>query len=389
MKKVSLFLLGMSVSFNNAYAQDAVLSLTGDDVVSISAAEEQAAKEQAAKEASASSTEDKGIFSFLNFWKKDNKPQLPDTSTSPEETLLQKLERMANSGDLNSQLTLGYMYLYGDDTAKVEQDYKQAFKYYEMAANQNDNVAVNNLGSLYYSGIGTPRDIIKATQMFSKAAELGNTEAMVNLAFIYISEEGDFYRPNEAIELFRRASSTQNPTADFMLGYAYYKGFVVEKNNLEAFELVRRAANAGYDEAMYVLSGMYMNGEGTPQNYGNGVKVLDLAVKQGNVPSMMELGYILANGEKYPKNIYKAHILFNVASVRGAEGAAERREILRKGMKIEELLQAQAAAEAYKEKPSTLTQYIRQTFGSNVRQYIDKGMEKQLSKKNNKKSPQN
>ena len=306
-------MLGMGVSFTNAYAQDAVLSLTGDDVVSISAAEEQAAKE--AKEAEATSaSDDKGIFSFLNFWKKDDRPQLPDTSSTPEETVLQKLERMANSGDLNSQLTLGYMYLYGDNTAKVEQDYKQAFKYYEMAANQNDNVAVNNLGSLYYSGIGTPRDIIKATQMFSKAAELGNTEAMVNLAFIYISEQGDFYRPQEAIELFKRASATKNPTADFMLGYAYYKGFVVEKNNLQAFELIKRAANAGYDEAMYVLSEMYMNGEGTPQNYGNGVKVLDLAVKQGNVPAMMQLGYILANGEKYPKNVYKSHILFNVLS---------------------------------------------------------------------------
>ncbi len=372
MKKISLLLVGVSMSAFTAHAQEAVLSLTGDNVVSITSEEKVSdlTTEQAA------SQEDKGIFSFLNFWKKEHKPVVTDSSTEPQETLQQKLTRQAQAGDLNAQLTLGYMYLYGDEQAQIKPDYKQAFKYYEMAANQNDNVAINNLGSLYYSGIGTPRDIIKATQMFSKAAELGNAEAMVNLAFIYISEQGDFYRPQEAVNLFQRASAVKNPTADFMLGYAYYKGFVVEKNNLQAFELIKRSANAGYDEAMYVLSGMYMNGEGTPQNYGNGVKVLNLAVKQGNVPAMMELGYILANGEKYPKNIYQAHILFNVASVRGAEGAAERRDMVRKSMKIEELLQAQAAAEAYKEQPSELTSYIRQTFGQNIRQYIDNGLTK-------------
>ena len=48
-------------------------------------------------------------------------------------------------------------------------------------------------------------------------------------------------------------------------------------------------------------------------------------------------------------------------------------------MKIEELLQAQSAAEAYKEQPSQLTLYIRQTFGDNVRQYIDNGIEQQKS----------
>lgn len=382
-----MFLACVSLGVSQANAQDAVLTLTGDDVVSISAAEAQSAKEQTTEVKAEPQAEDKGIFSFLNFWNKDNKPQITDTSTTPQETLLQKLTRMADEGDLNAQLTLGYMYLYGDESAQVSQDYAQAFKYYEMASAQNDNVAINNLGSLYYNGIGTSRDIIKATQMFSKAAELGNTEAMVNLAFIYLSEQGDFYRPKEAIELFNKASVAKNPTADFMLGYAYYKGFMVEKNYLKAFELIKRAANTGYDEAMYVLSMMYMNGEGTPQNYGNGVKVLDLAVKQGNVPSMMELGYILANGEKYPKNIYKAHILFNIASVRGAEGAAERRDILRKNMKIEELLQAQSAAEAYKEQPSQLTLYIRQTFGDNVRQYIDNGIEQQKS--NNTKKQNN
>lgn len=383
MKKLPILLTSLSLGIAQAQAQEAVLSLTGENVVTIENNEEQPEDKNQTTTAMPKS-DDKGIFSFLNFWQEDKKLELEKVKPESEETALQKLTREAAEGNLNAQLTLGYVYLYGDSSIQADQDYEQAFKYYEMAANQNDNVAINNLGSLYYSGIGTSRDILKATQMFSKAAELGNTEAMVNLAFIYISSQGELYRPQEAIQLFGKASEAKNPTADFMLGYAYYKGFYIEKNYLRAFKLIKRAANSGYDEAMYVLSSMYMNGEGTPQNYGNGVKVLNLAVNQGNVQAMMELGYILANGEKYPKNIYKAHVLFNIASVRGADGAAERREILRKNMKIEELLQAQTAAEAYKENPSKITTYIRQTFGQNVRQYIDKGIESQ-NKKNKKK----
>ena len=368
MNKKIWIILGLSMLSTEVKAQDAVLSLTDANIVKIETEEDEA--KEAVSEAP---KDDKGIFSFINFWKEENK--VKETSAS-EEPISEKLKKSAQNGDLNAQLALGYMYLYGDKSANIEQDYKQAFKYYEMAAEQNDNVAINNLGSLYYSGIGTPRNMLKAAQMFSKAATLGNVESMVNLAFIYLSNKNANSQSEEAIRLFQKASEQGNLTANFMLGYAYYKGYVVKQNYHQAFNLIKKAANAGYDEAMYVLSTMYMKGHGTPQNYGNGVKILNKAVEQGNVPSMMELGYILATGDKYPRDVYKAHILFNIASVRGAEGAAERRDILEKSLKMEQLLQAQQEAEAYRDKPSELTKYIRQTFGENVRTYIDDGIQK-------------
>lgn len=56
-----------------------------------------------------------------------------------------------------------------------------------MAAAQNDSIAVNNVGSLYYSGVGTEKNYLKAAAMFDRAAKLGNVEASVNLA-VYLSE---------------------------------------------------------------------------------------------------------------------------------------------------------------------------------------------------------
>ena len=138
--------------------------------------------------------DDRGIFSFLNFSfiKKPAKEEIEikegtqqPTETKVNETPLQKLLRLADEGNANAQLSLGYMYLYGTDGVNV--DHAQAFKYYEIAAAQDNKIALNNLGSLYFNGIGTQTNYLKAAQLFARAAELGSDDAAVNLAFIYLS----------------------------------------------------------------------------------------------------------------------------------------------------------------------------------------------------------
>lgn len=215
---------------------------------------------------------------------------------------------------------------------------------------------------------------MKAATLFDEAAKLGNVEASVNLAFIYLSGSNVGKNSRAAMELFKKAAGKGNPTAKFMLGYAYYKGFIYPQDYGKAVKLIREAANAEYSEAQYVLAEMYLNGHGITQNYGNAVKFLRLAVNQGNVNAMTELGDILALGTAYPKDIYRAHVLFNIAAVRGAPKAAEKRDALAKVMKIEELLQAQTEAEKYVEQPSALTSYIKQTFGRDIRSYIDENL---------------
>ncbi len=365
MLKISLFLCGILSLIPQAFAQEDFFSLEEEPAVSTSAAEEKKT------EAKAEEKEDKGIFSFLNFSFGKKKPEVK-VDASPEETVLQKLTRMAAAGDINSQLSLGYMYLYGEDGVDV--DYKKAFDYYKMAADQNDNVAVNNLGSLYFSGIGTETNPAKAMEMFQKASDMGNNEATLNLAFLYLSGQGGEVDHRKALQLLVKAADAGNPTAEFMVGYAYYKGYLLEKNNMKAFKYVVASANAGYDEAQNILSELFVNGYGTPKNYGNAVQWLHRSVSQGNVDAMMSLGDILAVGEKYPRDVYTAHIMYNLAAVRGAEDAAEKRDALEGTLPIENLLQAQSAAEKFVEQPSELTVYIQKTFGQNIKHYIDIGL---------------
>ncbi len=323
------------------------------------------------KEQSAAEIDDteKGIFSFLNFKKAKKDEKKLENVDEKQLSPMEKTIKLANEGDVNSQLLLGYSYLYGENG--VEVNYDKSFEYYAKAAMQNDNVGLNNLGSLYYSGIGVRRSPTKAAILFEKAANLGNAEAAVNLGFILISGNGAKKNPTLAMDYFEKAAASKNPTAEFMVGYAYYTGKLRPQDYNKAAPLIKAAASSGFDEAQYVLAQMYMKGLGYPQNYGNAVKNLKLAVSQGSVEAMMVLGNILALGEQYTKDVYTAHVMFNLAAVRGMPGAAERRSVLEEKMKIDEILQAQSEAENYAPKPSDLSSYIRQTFGTNVRYYID------------------
>lgn len=319
--------------------------------------------------------DDAGIFSFLNFSflrKKEKAQEFVRKENEPQENYLERMTRLAEEdGDVEAALTLGYMYLYGENG--VEVDDGKAFKYYELAAAKDDVVALNNLGSLYFSGVGTNRDIEKAANLFKRAAKLGNSEAAVNLAFIYLTARGgtDATTRSEVVRLFSQAAEAGNTTAQYMLGMIYYNGFGVAKNDDKAFIYLKKAASS-FDEAQYELALRYMNAEGTPRNYGNAVNNFIRAAQQGHVPSMIWLGDILAAGVNYPKNEVDAYAWYNIASVYDAENAAKKRDTLEKRLKIEVLLNAQARAEGFTPKPTEMTKYIHSTFGTELSKYVTK-----------------
>lgn len=390
MKKYLLLTTFLSLTSIQTFAQSADLAsaIGPEEAPSSQAYEEKKSDKQIA--------DDRGAFSFLNFSfiKKpieaisntlesndDKALEEQEAQNEPkekQETPLERATRLAESGDTDNALTLGYMYLYGQNG--VESDYKKAFHFYSLAAQKDNIIALNNLGSLYFNGIGTDADYEKAASLFAKAAELGSDDAAVNLAFIYLtSDDSDHFQ--QAVNLFEQAAKRGNNTAKFMLGYAYYKGFIVEQDYYQAVSLIRDAANAGFDEANYIFANIYANGEGIAKNYGNAVRQYRAAIAQGNVESMMELAQIYAEGKMFPQSLIQAHILYNIASVYGAYDAAEKRDTLEPALKLEELLEAQNAAEGFKENPTELTQYIRQTFGSNIRSYIDRNFAKTHKKR--------
>lgn len=294
---------------------------------------------------------------------------------------LDELKSKADAGDIEAQLNLGYTFLYGVNG--VNADYKQALLYYEMAAKQGSAVAYNNLGSLYFSGIGTDIDYAKAIHFFEEAAKLGSSDAAVNLAIIYLGNdaqsksEDDF---KKVLDLLKQAQK-DNTIAKYLLGYCHFTGFLVKKDYAKAFKLIRPIADEQYDEAQMILTDFYINGWGTTKNYTRAVQSLQDAAAQGNPDAMMRLADILVAGKIYKTDIKQAHILYNVASVMGKKDAGEKRDALEANLGIEDLLEIQADAENYKPNPSEKTLFIRQTFGDSLRVYVDSNMNIETEKK--------
>ena len=290
-----------------------------------------------------------------------NKDKTPDT--------LEDLQDKAAKGDIEAQLNLGYMYLYGVNGTNI--DYQQAIDYYTQAAEQNSAVAYNNLGSLYFNGIGTNVDKKKAIQYFQKASELGSHDAAVNLAIIYLGEAPQNADNFDKVLALLNQAKADNTIAKYLLGYSYLKGFMVKEDYRKAFQLVKAAADEKYDEAQFVLADFYINGFGVAKSYSKAVEYLQAAAHQGNVDAMMQLADIFAEGKLYTQDIEQAHVLYNVASVFGNKEAATKRDALEENLKIEDLLNVQAEAEDFKTEPSAKTSFIRQTFGNSLKNYID------------------
>ena len=69
------------------------------------------------------------------------------------------LREKAENGDVESQFNLGIQY---QDGKGVEQNFKEAVKWYRKAAEQGDSDAQNNLGFMYQKGQGVERDFGEA-----------------------------------------------------------------------------------------------------------------------------------------------------------------------------------------------------------------------------------
>lgn len=314
-----------------------------------------------------------GAFSFLS--KALNIFNTSSSNSISKALSFEELKNKADNGDIASQLDLGYMFLYGTNGATV--DYQQAFHYYNLAAKDNNPIALNNLGSLYFNGIGTNVDYTKAIDYFRKAAKQGSDDAAVNLVVIFLSSNKKINSPeiySEVRDLLEK-SSAQNDIAKYLLGYSYYVGFDVKKDYKKAFEHIKYVADKSeYDEAQLVLSEFYINGFGTPKNYTRAVQYLESASEQGNAEAMVRLADIYAKGVIYKQDILQAHYYYNIASFMGRDDAAEKRDLLEKLIKIEDLLSVQSEAEDYKQIPSEKTSFVRKTYGNSLKVYIDINM---------------
>ncbi len=74
-------------------------------------------------------------------------------------------------GDARAQYKVGFMYANGQGVIK---DYKEAVKWYKVAAEKGLSAAQYNLGVMFGNGHGVQQDDKKAVQWFRRAAAQGS-----------------------------------------------------------------------------------------------------------------------------------------------------------------------------------------------------------------------
>jgi TPR repeat protein len=84
-------------------------------------------------------------------------------------------QKAAEQGDTSAQFALGVKYASGKG---VPQNDRMAFSWYRKAAEQGEASAQNNLGFMYERGRSVPQDYAEAVKWYRKAAEQGNALAL-------------------------------------------------------------------------------------------------------------------------------------------------------------------------------------------------------------------
>ena len=97
----------------------------------------------------------------------------------------------AKSGDVDSQMILGEMYL---DGIGVDIDHQKAFYWLSKAAQAGDVEAQYLLGFMYENGLKVAKNVLRATKWYTKAALQGDVLSQYNLAIIYKEGRGEISR---------------------------------------------------------------------------------------------------------------------------------------------------------------------------------------------------
>ncbi|MFA4871976.1 MAG: SEL1-like repeat protein [Patescibacteria group bacterium] len=225
-----------------------------------------------------------------------------------------KLRKAAEQGDATAQKNLGIMYESGQGVPK---DYAKAVEWFQKAAEQGNPHAQLNLGNMYYNGQGVSRDYVKAVEWYRKAAEQGEATAQFHFGLIYYNGQGVPQDYAKAVEWYQKAAEQGNATAQSNLSFMYASGQGVPQDYAKVVEWYQKAAERGWADAQRDLGFMYEHGRGVPQDYTKAVEWYRKAAEQGNATAQTNLGMMYQDGQGVPQDYTKAVEWYRKAAERG------------------------------------------------------------------------
>jgi TPR repeat protein len=212
---------------------------------------------------------------------------------------VEALKRRATAGDADAQVDLGRMFETG---AGVPKNLQTAVSWYKKASDKGSATGMCNYGTMLIYGWGCKQDQKAALALFEKAAENGSLIAEYELGVVYEQGLGVTADYEKAVEHYKAAALAGVAPAINNLASMRAKGQL--KGDWHPTEMYELAAKHGDITAEYNLGMLYLEGDGVPPNAKQAVDWLTKAAQHGHVQAMCNLGVVLAIGaEQVPADV--------------------------------------------------------------------------------------
>ena len=236
--------------------------------------------------------------------------QLGQLDKAPNYEVAKQWYSRAMSNYAPAAVALGFIY------ETVDDNYKQAFTAYELAANKSSVIGEFDLGLVYEYGKGRPVDNHKAEELYKSAAERGHSRAMVQLAGLYANDK-KLRDEKESVKWYKKAADLGDRNALYQLGYLAEKGIGMSKDPAFAFTQYQASADKGNAQAILALARMHQKGVGTAQNSEKAAELYQELSKQGNGYADYQLAMLYYHGALGDENKTKAKMWLKKADNNG------------------------------------------------------------------------
>lgn len=233
--------------------------------------------------------------------------RLDDSQFNWNADTFSKLVTLAENGDVESQATLGQLYLSGE---YVDKNIEKAKYWLDKASLKGDINAKINLSYLYANYLG---DMDKGIELLKPLANKGDVDAMFNLAFLYEKTN----RIKEAIYWYK--SLFEKGDADSKFNLALLMSKQKNVNPIEVVSLLEDSLKKkSSDDAKFLLSLFYLDYEEV-RNIEKGMELLTQVAEKGVALAEHKLGTIYEEGIVVPKNLQESKKWLSRARLHGYE----------------------------------------------------------------------
>ncbi len=153
------------------------------------------------------------------------------------EEAIQWFTKAGQNGHLEAQRRLGAHYA-GSGKNKAE-----AFKWFLLAAQQDDIESSYEVGNMYFYGMGAAKNLTEAFKYYQFAAEADYIPALVAVGECYLDGAGVKSNTTKAFQAFTKAAASNNSSALYNLGYCYHTGQGTRMNTIRANAMYQLAVH--------------------------------------------------------------------------------------------------------------------------------------------------